>query len=139
MTIQIVKYLGVDIVKLFDFSRLVFFTVCLTALCVNALTSSYRRLLLYCKAVGFYTVSIQVPTFGGILPISLQKIAYEKIYTVYSNELAEGYTLMSVTIFMDKYWGSDILKLVMFVEKNCHSRELLVLYIPVKSEYCEYF
>ena len=27
----------------------------------------------------------------------------------------------------------------MFVEKNCHSHELLVLYIPVKSEYCENF
>ena len=81
------------------------FTVCLTALCVNALNSSYRRLLLYCKAVGFYTVSIQVPIFGSILPISLQQIASEKIYTVHSNELAEGYTLISVTIFIDKYGG----------------------------------
>ena len=79
------------------------FTVCLTALCVNALNSSYRRLLLYCKAVGFYTVSIQVPIFGSILPISLQQVASEKIYTVHSNELAEGYTLMSVSIFIDKY------------------------------------
>ena len=44
-----------------------------------------------------------MPIFGSILPISLQQIASEKIYTVHSNELAEGYTLISVTIFIDKY------------------------------------
>ena len=116
MTMHVVKYLGGDIVKLLDFSRLVYFTVCLTAFCVNALNSSYRRLLLYCKAVGFYTVSIQVPIFGSILPISLQQIASEKIYTVHSNELAESYTLIYVTIFIDKYGGGDILKLFVFLD-----------------------
>ena len=108
MTIYIDKYLGGDTVKLVVFSLLVYFTVCLTAFCVNALNSSYRRLLLYCKAVGFYRVSIQVPIFGSILPRSLQQIASEKIYTVHSNELAEGYTLISVTIFIDKYVAATI-------------------------------
>ena len=57
-----------------------------------------------------------MPIFGSILPISLQQIASEKIYTVHSNELAEGYTLMSVTIFLDKYrGGSYSLKLVVFL------------------------
>ena len=105
---HIVKYLRVDIVKLVDFSRLIYFTVCLTALRVSALNSSYRRLLLYCKAVGFYTVSIQVPIFGSILPISLQQIDSEKIYTVHSNEFAGGYTLISVTIFIDKCGAATI-------------------------------
>ena len=114
MTMHIVKYLGGVIVKLVDFSPLVYFTVCLTAMCVSALNSSYRRLLLYCKAVGFYTVSIQWPIFGSILPISLQQIASEKIYTLHSNELAERYTLISVIIFIDKYEGGDNFKLFVF-------------------------
>ena len=87
---------------------LLYFTVCLKALCVNALNSSYRGFFLYCKAGGFYTVSIQVPIFVSILPISLQQIASEKIYTVHSNELANGYTLMSLTIFIDKYWRATL-------------------------------
>ena len=66
-------------VKLVNFSRLVCFTIYLTAFYVNALNSSYRRLLFYRKAVGFYTVSIQVLIFGSILPISHQHIASEKI------------------------------------------------------------
>ena len=43
MTIYIDKYLGGDIVKLVVFSLLVYFTVCLTAFCVNALNSPYRQ------------------------------------------------------------------------------------------------
>ena len=37
MTIYIDKYLGGDIVNLVVFSLLIYFTVCLTAFCVNAL------------------------------------------------------------------------------------------------------
>ena len=39
----------------------------------------------------------------------------KKIYIVHSNELAESYTLISVTIFIVKYGGGDILKLVIFL------------------------
>ena len=59
-------------------------------------------------------MSIQVPIFGSILPISLQPIASEKNNRMHSNELAEGYTLISVTIFIDNIWWGDILKLVNF-------------------------
>ena len=37
--------------------------------------------------------------FGSISSISLQQIKCEKIYVVHSNEVAEGYTLIPVTIF----------------------------------------
>ena len=100
MTMHIVKYLGGRIVKLVDFSDVVYFTVCLTALYVNAFNCSYRRLLLYYKAVGFYD------TLFSKSPL--------KKSTLHSNELAEGYPLMSVTIFIDKYGGGDTLKFVVF-------------------------
>ena len=45
------------------------------------------------------------PFFHSILPISLQKIAHVKKYVVQSNELAEGYTLIPVTIFRVAGWG----------------------------------
>ena len=79
---------------------LVCFTVCLTALFVYSFV---------CK-----TLQHTQGRIDSILPISLQQIAYKKIYAVHSNELAEGYTLIPVTIFIDKYWGGDILKLVDF-------------------------
>ena len=52
------------------------------------------------------------PIFCSILPISLQPIAYEKIHALHSNELAKGYTFISITIFIDKYLLRDIVKLV---------------------------
>ena len=39
-----------------------------------------------------------------LLPLSLQPIASGKNHTVQSNELAKGYTLITMTIFIDKYW-----------------------------------
>ena len=39
-----------------------------------------------------------------LLPLSLQQIASWKNHTVQSNELAKGYTLITMTIFIDKYW-----------------------------------
>ena len=45
------------------------------------------------------------PFFHSILPISLQKIAHVTTYVVQSNELAEGYTLIPVTIFRVAGWG----------------------------------
>ena len=108
MTIHIVKYLGGDIVKLVDFSRLVFFFKdCLTAFCEIALNSTFRRLLPYCKVVGYLTENIQEPTFS-ILLISLQQIEYEKIQTVHSNMLGESYTLKPTTIFIVKCWGATL-------------------------------
>ena len=56
----------------------------------------------------FYTMSIQVPIFLCIFPRSLQPIGYEKIYAVRSNELAKGYTLIPMTIFIDKYLGATL-------------------------------
>ena len=39
------------------------------------------------------------------------------MYTVHSNELAEGYILISVSIFIDKYEeGGENLKIVVFRE-----------------------
>ena len=55
-----------------------------------------------------------MPIFGSILPISLQQIASEKIYTVHSNELVLGYTLIPMTMHIVKYLGGDIVKLVDF-------------------------
>ena len=52
--------------------------------------------------------------FGSILPISLQQIEYEKNYVVHSNELAKSYTMKPMTIYIDKYLGGDIVKLVVF-------------------------
>ena len=52
--------------------------------------------------------------FCSILPISLQPIAYEKIHAQHSNELAKGYTLIPITIFIDKCLLGDIEKLVVF-------------------------
>ena len=52
--------------------------------------------------------------FGNILPISLQQIEYEKFYAVQSNELAKSYTMKPITIYIDKYLGGDIMKLVVF-------------------------
>ena len=52
--------------------------------------------------------------FGSILPISLQQIEYEKNYAVHSNELAKSYTMKPMTIYIDKYLGGDIVKLVVF-------------------------
>ena len=43
--------------------------------------------------------------FRSILPISLQQIKYEKIHAVHSNELAQGYTLIPVSFFIDQYRG----------------------------------
>ena len=39
-----------------------------------------------------------------LLPLSLQPIASGKKHIVQSNELAKGYTLITMTIFIDKYW-----------------------------------
>ena len=52
--------------------------------------------------------------FCSILPISLQPIAYEKIHALHSNELAKGYTLIPITIIIDKCLLGDIEKLVVF-------------------------
>ena len=52
--------------------------------------------------------------FGSILPISLQQIEYEKNHAVHSNELAKSYTMKPMTIYIDKYLGGDIVKLVVF-------------------------
>ena len=52
--------------------------------------------------------------FGSILPISLQQIEYEKIHAVHSNELAMSYTMKPMTVYIDKYMGDDIVKLVVF-------------------------
>ena len=38
-------------------------------------------------------------------PISISPL--KKLYTVHSNKLAESYTLISVTIFIDKYGGGE--------------------------------
>ena len=57
MTIYIDKYLGGDIVKLVVFSLLVYFTVCLTAFCVNALNSPYRQ---------FYPLTLRKRTWPNI-------------------------------------------------------------------------
>ena len=46
--------------------------------------------------------------------MSLQPFAYEKIQALHSNELARGYTLISITIFIEKYLRRDIIKLVVF-------------------------
>ena len=43
--------------------------------------------------------------FRSILPISLQQIEYEKIQAVHSNELAQGYTLIPVSVYIDQYRG----------------------------------
>ena len=52
--------------------------------------------------------------FGSILPISLQQIEYEKNYAVHSHELAKSYTMKPMTIYIDKYLGGDIVKLIVF-------------------------
>ena len=52
--------------------------------------------------------------FGSILQISLQQIEYEKTHAVQSNELAKSYTMKPMTIYIDKYLGGDIVKLVVF-------------------------
>ena len=41
-------------------------------------------------------------------------MASEKIHAVHSNGLAEGYTLIPMTIYIGKYLGGDIIKLVDF-------------------------
>ena len=46
--------------------------------------------------------------------ISLQKLGYEKNQSVHSNQLTEGYTLIPMTIYIEKYLGGDIVKLVDF-------------------------
>ena len=65
--------------------------------------------------------------FCSILAISLQPIAYEKIHALHSNELSEGYTFISITIFIDKYLRRDIVKLVLFRELVEFQRFLGVL------------
>ena len=90
--------------KLAVFSLLVYFTVCLTAFCINALNFPYRQLYLFWKG-GLYLVSIQVLMFGSILPISLQQIEYEKLHAVHSNELVKSYTMKPMTIYMTNIWG----------------------------------
>ena len=52
--------------------------------------------------------------FPSILPISLQQIEYEKLHAVHSNELVKSYTMKPMTIYIDKYLGGDIAKLVVF-------------------------
>ena len=52
--------------------------------------------------------------FDSVLPISLQEIEYEKIHGVHSNELTKSYTMKPMTIYIDKYLGGDIVKLVVF-------------------------
>ena len=47
---------------------------------------------------------ISLPIFASVLPISLQQIASEKNHAVQSNELAKGYTLIPMTILIEKYW-----------------------------------
>ena len=96
-------YSGGDIVKLGVFSLLVYFTVCLTVFCVNALNSPYRQFypLTLSKRMTKYSVSFQVLTFDSILPISLQQIEYEKHHAVHSNELAKSYKMKPISIFID--------------------------------------
>ena len=48
------------------------------------------------------------------MPISLQQIEYEKLHAVHSNELVKSYTMKPITIYIDKYLGGDIAKLVVF-------------------------
>ena len=50
--------------------------------------------------------------FGSILPISLLQIVYEKNHAVHSNGLIEGFTLIPMTIYIEKYLGGDIVKIV---------------------------
>ena len=38
----------------------------------------------------------------------------KKNYAVDSNELAKSYTMKPITIYIDKYLGGDIVKLVVF-------------------------
>ena len=66
--------------------------------------------------------------FGSILPISLQKIEYEKIHAVQSNKLAKRYTMKPITIYIDKYLGGDIAKLVIF--------SLLVYFTVCLTAFC---
>ena len=49
----------------------------------------------------------RVPIFGSISSISLQQRKYEKIYVVYSKELAVGYTLTPDTISRVAGWGES--------------------------------
>ena len=48
------------------------------------------------------------------MPISLQQINSEKIHAVHSIGLAEGYTLIPMTIYIEKCLRGDTVKLVKF-------------------------
>ena len=81
----------------------------------NHVGSKLPKVLLNTKVVCCLTVVkslksvfCRVPIFGSILSISLQQIEYEKIYAVHLNQLVESYTLIPVTIFINKYWGAKI-------------------------------
>ena len=53
--------------------------------------------------------------FDSVLPISPNKSSMKKKkHAVHSNELAKSYTMKPMTIYIDKYLGGDIVKLVVF-------------------------
>ena len=66
------------------------------------------------------------------LPLSLQPIASGKNHTVQSNELPKGYTLITMTIFIDKYWRETHTRSYRFLWSMsggfCHDSLVCVLF-----------